>query len=60
MTVSVSADTDLRVLNMRIPARRSKNFGRWVEAAMLAAAILMAPVAFILGLAIYAWRIHRR
>jgi len=54
MGISVSAETAL-VLD-GAPVRRPIVLGRGVEVALLALAILVAPLAFVIGLAIYAVR----
>ncbi len=59
MTVSVSAETAL-TLDVTAPLRRSVMVPRWVEVLLLAAAILVAPLAFVVGLAIFAVRHYRR
>ena len=58
MTVSVSAETAL-VLDVDAPVRRTGVVPRWVEVLLLALAIIAAPLAFVLGLAIYAVRAHK-
>lgn len=59
MTVSVSAETAL-TLDVTAPVRRNVTVPRWVEVLLLAAAILVAPLAFVVGLAIFALRHYRR
>ncbi len=59
MTVSVSAETAL-TLDVTAPLRRNVAVPRWVEVLLLAAAILVAPLAFVVGLAIFALRHYRR
>ncbi len=55
MTLSVSAETGL-ALDVAAPVRRNVKVPRWVEILLLAAAIMVAPLAFVIGLAIYAVR----
>ncbi len=59
MTVSVSAETAL-TLNVAPALPRGVKVPRWVEVLLLAAAILVAPLAFVVGLAIFALRHYRR
>lgn len=59
MTVSVSAETAL-ALDAAPVARRNVMVPRWVEVLLLAAAIIAAPLAFVVGLAIFALRHYRR
>jgi hypothetical protein len=60
MTVSVAVESAVDLQDGGAGVRRNAAFGRWAEIAMLAAAIVVAPLAFILGLAIYAVRRRAR
>ncbi len=59
MTASVSAETAL-VLDRSTAVRRPVVVSRWAEVAMLAIALLIAPLAFVVGLVIYAVRHYTR
>jgi len=59
MTVSIAAGTAL-ILGGDTPVRRPAAVGRWTEIAMLGLALLVAPLAFVVGLAIYAVRHYTR
>jgi hypothetical protein len=58
MHIAIMAEPGLRAVETPSPRSKANGFGRWLEVAMLAAAILVAPVAFLVGLVIYAVRRH--
>lgn len=63
MTASVSAETALTldaIARTGIARARAVKVPRGVEILLLAAAILVAPLAFVVGLAIFALRHYRR
>ena len=58
MSISVSAETVLGLNGA--PVRHNVAVGRGIEIALVAVALLVAPLAFVVGLAIYAVRHYTR
>ena len=53
MLVTISADETPKVLAPSSLKKRRDRFGSWTDIAILAAGIVLAPPAFLLGLLIY-------